>query len=388
MRLFTNGLIAATAVLLSVAFIELGLRVALPQPLGVIHHDPYGLPVHWPGLVTYLPRFGQRISFNSAGMRDREHALAKPPGTCRVLVLGDSFMEALQVRFDSSFPALLERGLAAESRNPIEVVSAGVGGWGTAEQLRYLTDYGLSWSPDLVLIMMTLHNDISDNLREQFYSVRNGVLTEQPRRRASVLGYKLVQLKSYLATHSHFFQLLRKARLNRQISTTGKQLRAHVVDLLAESTPPSIVQGFELTELLLEEIRSLTMARSGRVVLVLLPLQTQVSDARFAAFVRTAADTTSQMHLDEPQRYMRAIADRLGLPVIDLLPGFREWTATGGSALYLKGDGHWTEGGHRLAAAMVAKELRRHQPLPWREIQTPSGPDAEAHCIALPEVGT
>ncbi len=76
------------ALIVALAVVEVGLRYFYPQPMGVWHQDRDGLALHWPGLVTYLPQFGQSVSFNSAGMRDGEHPVEKPPGVFRVLVLG------------------------------------------------------------------------------------------------------------------------------------------------------------------------------------------------------------------------------------------------------------------------------------------------------------
>jgi hypothetical protein len=90
---------------------------------------------------------------------------------------------------------------------------------------------------------------------------------------------------------------------------------------------------------------------------VLLPLAVQLSDVKFAEFARSETGTTQGLHLDRPQRLMSRVADRVGIPVIDLLPAFREWTAGGGGALYLERDGHWNGNGHRLAADIVAREL-------------------------------
>src|SRR4030095_10354965 len=37
------------------------------------------------------------VTINSQGLRDRERPIEKPPSTYRILVLGDSYVEALQV---------------------------------------------------------------------------------------------------------------------------------------------------------------------------------------------------------------------------------------------------------------------------------------------------
>ena len=101
------GLLTIGAIVVGVLLGEAALRFIYPQQLGVWHQDRNGLALHWPGLVTYLPQFGITASFNSVGMRDREHAGRKPEGVFRVLVLGDSFMEALQVPFEKSLPSLM-----------------------------------------------------------------------------------------------------------------------------------------------------------------------------------------------------------------------------------------------------------------------------------------
>src|SRR5436309_12138238 len=53
------------------------------------------------------------VSINSHGLRDRERPMAKPAGIYRVVVLGDSYAEALQVSVEKTFWRLLERRLEA-----------------------------------------------------------------------------------------------------------------------------------------------------------------------------------------------------------------------------------------------------------------------------------
>ncbi len=170
-----------------------------------------------------------------AECRDREHALHREAGVA-ILLLGDSFMEAIQVPFDSSFAPRLERALARRTGTPAEVINAGVSGWGTDDELRYLTEYGLAYHPDLVLVAITLHNDISDNLRQQWHTTQNGVLVERERRPYSFFRYKVIQLKAIVASRLQLYQLWRKVRHGREIRQVGSELRSHVVELNMEPT--------------------------------------------------------------------------------------------------------------------------------------------------------
>jgi hypothetical protein len=336
---------------------EVAVRVLAPQPTGLSHQDRYGLALHYPGITRYLPQYGHDVSFNSAGMRDREHSLEKPIGVFRVLLLGDSFIEALQVPFEASLPSLLEKGLAAKTGRQVEVVSAGVSGWGTDDELRYLTQYGFRYHPDLVVVAMTLHNDVSDNLRQDWHTVRSGSLVQQPVLPMPTLRYTIVQLKAYLATRFQLYQLWRRVRHGGEIRQIGAQLQAHVVQLFLVPTPAMIAEGLDLTDHLLAAIRDTTQAMGGRVAVVLLPIKYQLSDSLFARFVQTSGAHVDEMHIFRPQQEMAEIADSLGIPVIDLLPSFQRWTADNTIPLYLEWDGHWNEAGHRLAARVVTEGL-------------------------------
>jgi hypothetical protein len=353
-RWVVNGLVVLSSVVVALTAVEVGLRYVYPLPMGVWHQDREGLALHWSGLVTYLPQSGLTVSFNSAGMRDSEHPVEKAPGVFRVLVLGDSFIEALQVPLEESFTSLLQRELADRPRGRVEVINASVSGWGTDDELKYLTTYGRRFKPDLVIVAMTLYNDINDNLRERFHTMRDGALVETTGARASFLEFKIIQLKGLLASHFQTYQLLIRAKRARETRAEAQQLSTHVSGVFV---PPDqrMSRGLELTRLLLERIRVVASEDGGRVVLMLIPLGVQLSDRQFAEF----AGARPEAQIDRPQRELKRIGERAGIDVIDLLPGFREWVMSGGAALYLTRDGHWDRPGHRLAARIVASELVR-----------------------------
>src|SRR5262249_54690346 len=86
-----------------------------------------------PGAEGWYTREGRAYAaINSAGFRDREHATAKPPGTFRIAVLGDSVPEALQVELRDTFWWRLQeklRGCAALAGREVEVLNFGVSGY-------------------------------------------------------------------------------------------------------------------------------------------------------------------------------------------------------------------------------------------------------------------
>ena len=71
---------------------------------------------------------------NTLGWRDVERSRDRQAGVLRVAVLGDSFVEALQVELDSTFCRIAERELARRLDRPVEVMNFGRSGTTTSEQ--------------------------------------------------------------------------------------------------------------------------------------------------------------------------------------------------------------------------------------------------------------
>lgn len=95
---------------------------------------------------------------NSLGYRDREHTLKKPPGTYRIAVLGDSIAAGYRIeRTEDAFPARLE-ALLRQAGVPAEVLSFGVTGYNTSQEVETLRVRALQFNPDLVLLAYC-HND-------------------------------------------------------------------------------------------------------------------------------------------------------------------------------------------------------------------------------------
>ena len=98
---------------LSLGLVELGLRVggiaypALDRPTYGLRE--WGVP-HAEGWATGETR--QWVRLNAEGARDRDHAVAKPPDTLRIVVVGDSYTSAFHVPLEATFWSVAERRLA------------------------------------------------------------------------------------------------------------------------------------------------------------------------------------------------------------------------------------------------------------------------------------
>jgi lysophospholipase L1-like esterase len=98
------------------------------------------------------PLFG-RISNGQGFRKERETALAKPPGSVRVLFLGDSCTFGYLLDCKESVAETVERELAAAKPGlAVECLNAGVPGFTLWQCLRLLELHGLAFQPDLVVV--------------------------------------------------------------------------------------------------------------------------------------------------------------------------------------------------------------------------------------------
>lgn len=75
-------------------------------------------------------------------------------------------MQAFEVPLEETFPKVLEENLRAVASDRIEVINAGVIGWGTDNELLFFRHEGVKYAPDLTILALFVGNDPIDNSRE------------------------------------------------------------------------------------------------------------------------------------------------------------------------------------------------------------------------------
>jgi hypothetical protein len=89
------------------------------------------------------------------GFRDLEREPVKPKGTRRVAMLGDSYIEAVQVPLELTAAQLLERKLnAVDADSRWEVMNFGISNYGIGQYLLAWEQYASNLGPDYVAIFV------------------------------------------------------------------------------------------------------------------------------------------------------------------------------------------------------------------------------------------
>jgi GDSL-like lipase/acylhydrolase family protein len=154
------------ALIASLLLGELLLRLMGVSYPVFIQTDPVLGAAHIPGARGHYRTEGESwLQINRDGMRGPEVSLEKPPGTYRIALLGDSYIEGVQVPFEKTVGEVIAARLSQLRGSPVEVLNFGVGGYSSAQELLTLQNRVWKYSPDLILLAVTTGNDISDNYR-------------------------------------------------------------------------------------------------------------------------------------------------------------------------------------------------------------------------------
>ena len=98
---------------------------------------------------------GQHFTTNRWGMRDRDYAKDKAPGTLRIAILGPSHVMGNNVADGDVFEQLVEAGLNAAPPLPgydrVEFLNFGVDGFSLPQQVALLEERVFEFSPDVVI---------------------------------------------------------------------------------------------------------------------------------------------------------------------------------------------------------------------------------------------
>lgn len=142
------------------------------------------------------PGLGPPVGTNGHGFRGEPVDVEKPVGVHRIVMLGDSITFGNAVEWNETFSFILQQMLneRAGSRK-FEVLNLGVSGYNTRQELATLSELGLRYSPDLIVLNVCLND--SDPVKTVSPI---GLINEAGVREFSDINVRTVIEASYLLT--------------------------------------------------------------------------------------------------------------------------------------------------------------------------------------------
>lgn len=384
-----NIALIASSLVLGLVAAEIGLRIARISYPSLYEEDGELGDRLRPGAEGWTHgEGGSYVRINSDGMRDREHSIAKPPGTLRIAVLGDSFAEALAVPTEKTFWAVLERQLSACTGRKVEALNFGVSGYGTAQELIMLREHAWKYNPDIVLLAFFTGNDVRNNSRVLNddpnipYFVYRGdrmVLDDSFRSSLASLGWSPGQraVRGFAAgirNRSRVFQVVDQARVglrHREAAKTEDMASVEAAALkggeagldsavYSEPKDETWKEAWRVTEGLITEMANDVRSHGARLWVVTLSTGIQVYPD--PAVRQEFMKRLGVKDLLYPDMRVRALCDRENISVVTLAPAMAEYSEAHKVFLHgfpnaRMGFGHWNEAGNDLAGGLIAARL-------------------------------
>lgn len=384
MTIAARILAVAVGLLLPLLALEVGLRLWGPFLPGnydtgaLVRRHPTLGHFHTPSHRAWVKtsQFTVQLDFNPMGLRDPRQSYAKPPGTFRVLALGDSYVEASQVQADETAAARLEALLGRATSTPVEVINAGVFGYGTAQELILLEEEGVKYRPDLVLLFFCHCNDIANN--NYRLELINGELgralkpyfdladdEEDLRLIPPPPPSPRTSLRERLRDQSLLFNVIESGVVYKFELRNPKE-PFNGIDGLVDPTRGKYEakprgeweRAWRITDAVMERLRDRAAASGARLAIIGVPEWRMLDRAYWQKDDNKQLVGSGRGGPDAPARLLEGIARRLDVPHLDLRGDFQPRVdADGLFRYYIEGDYHWTVEGNAVAAEAVAAFL-------------------------------
>ena len=268
------------------------------------------------------------------------------PGRNRVLCVGDSCTFGWLV--DEQYTYVRRLGVLAEAAcapGTFEFLNGGTGGWGTADYVAYVEDFGPSLKPQVVVAFLDF-DDARRSIASNLYSLdlKNGLLHRNYysltfSQKAKQFARDLPAYQ-WLLEHSHLLQVFRHAMA--KLPSTKSQ----TVSPLSPTDNEGLGNGLRLEHSLFLRLNEWCRAHDAHFLVVGIdcffqPRTGEASEQVNAAFLAQARD----------------FFERAGIPYRDLALDYSPSVDGDLASNSIPGDSHLNERGHELVAQLTWKWL-------------------------------
>lgn len=303
---------------------------------------------------------------NSRGMNYKEFSTEQISHKRKIIVLGDSFVEARQVSHDNSFCGIMEKELNKDKDDLYAVINAGVSSYSPILEYLYFKTKLKELTPKVVLLVL-FANDVFDDMRyselAKFDETGKPMLVAQGLPWLEFVTDDLDYITHYRnfiikGAGSNWFSqrfyvaaLLQHAKFIYQLKKSfpePPQNQEYFIFKDEERFKKRQEQGWKLTasyiRMLNEEVKSI----NARLVLSYAPIASEVCGSSNFYYSPLQGEQNSNV-----QNMIKKIADDNSIVYVDLVSELK----TGCKGLYFPHDGHWTEAGHKFVAKKFTEVL-------------------------------
>ena len=360
---------------------EIALRVL---PMGRFRSAPFRQydPVFGDSLVPNTRVVHSRgcfqglVDINQWGFRDRERTLTKNPGEFRIALIGDSVVEAVQVKPEEVMNVQMEKLLKEKGYKNVEVLAFGIGGIGTTQEMMLYEQKVRQFRPDLVLLLMS-DNDILNNsstLQPESYGIHtwyapyndlgpDGQLVFRPVEKRRLSGPA-----SFLERHSYLYYYLERVWSQFDIPLYKWHGMAVFYGSFSDDPlDPDWQKAWSITAKVLRRFDQEVTRDGAHLVVFAWPIFSDIDSDWQGRMLKQVRYIAPQFNPDKFNVHLRQTAQQAGVTIDFLAPYFQKYR----DAHHLQWpyfsftcDTHFNPLGHQVAAEAILQEIEQRGLLP------------------------
>lgn len=278
----------------------------------------------------------------------------------KVAIIGDSYVEALQVDYDSSLAEHLEQKLA-----DTDVYRFGISGSPLSHYLFMYRNAVAQFHPDIVVFVL-VHNDFKESIAGSQSGLYTDSFAKWEINAEGEIG-ALSPPEAY--TPRGIPTLIRRTGLYRYLVV---RMRVNVTNLkrrflsffrdnsVQNSVHVANVDPLSLNDMLLQRVANSFFEELTTLSIHNAPLFLAVMDGT-RGFDEKKCANGGDATIKRMNRLVAKVAAQHGIAFVDLGDAFLHAACKNGLSLRFKIDGHWTEAAHQVVADTIANSIKRYQ---------------------------
>jgi len=301
-----------------------------------------------------------RINSNGWNSRHSSYFAKKTKGKAKICIIGDSYVEALQVDYDKSFAEVLEREL---DPNRVDVYRFGLSGSPLSQYLYILEKEVINYQPEVVIINL-VHNDFLESVQStggtydaslaKYYSSGDGGLDIQepaPYKRLPSWWIKNTATFRYLWVRKEM-RLAKLRRLWINLFETKRDTPQYAGNILVSQSSDERIN--EVVDYSFKRLAELRTKYGFQLVIVIDGDRAEIMSA-----INQGHQTSSKV--SNINNSVVTIAKSNNIEIIDLTPIFVNDYQKTKIRLNFESDGHWSEHAHKIVGKTLADKLARNR---------------------------
>jgi hypothetical protein len=355
--LWINILLLLFVIVLFGIFFEIIIRIFFPITDAIYTGDEAIGYKHIPNKkgINVIEEGITKIKFNSEGFRDVNHDVENKDNSYRVVMLGDSFVDALQVDFSKTFYQLTQEEINQNNGN-IEVFNFGISAFSTPQEYLTYTAYAEKYNPNLVYLFF-FTNDPSDGCGEDnskpTYHIENGIIKQRPFTPNEHSSFEIFisnHLKSLVFLRAQYYLFKNKNGINADLDDGILDMNKVFLKDYDEVTE----ECWEISLYFLEELKKEVENSGAELKIIIIPHTASIYEVDKERLLKE--DTTFEeddFDFEKPYLVLEEFLEEKNIEYLNLMEVFKK----SDERVYLLKDGHFNKKGHEVVKDVLVEDI-------------------------------